>query len=1221
MAWLDDWANRIRVTVRNDVVDSDLTDFPVMINLSNSSGMSKTDLTEVFDEISDSDRKKIAITSANGTTQQYIEIESWDSSIEKAILWTKCSTVYSSSTNTLYLYYDSSQTTNSGYVGDTGDVSATNVWDNSFKGVWHMAESGGPYKNSTSIAGMDGAGSPVPTRVTDFIGYAQNFDGDRIDISDSIILDFTTQMSIEVLVNLDTIQDSALVVRDTNSYSLAMYSTGKISWGKSGVDELQSSATLTNGRDYYLTANRKDSDNTDYIYIDGVLDNSGVKADFDEITSDVYIGASSAGTWALDGVMDEVRLSNIDRSEEYIKANQYNLYDNMVVFETTPSGATWLDGWSKRIELTIDSAKVDENLFDYPLLITLASGTGMNNADVTAVFDELTVTNAGTIDSDTKLLLHMDGDASSSVHTITTNGDPQITSTAPTGFDHSFYFDGVGDYLAVPNHSDFDINVGNFTIDVWVKFTGAPSGYEYFVTHWQSGSDLWQMSHVTDGGLGLRFGIYVSSSWFVLLTGGQIFDTDWHHIAVVKSGDTYYLFKDGNIIDTDTVVNSATYDGTLFIGNSGALSSPFPGYMSELRISKGTDRGWTSGFTPPTGPYTTTSGIDSDTRFLLHPEGDRSVNKHDVTFNGNVAMDSSVGKFDDSYSFDGNSGYITIATHSDFDFSSNDFAIECWFRCNNVSQNNQVILGGHVDHIVNIIFNRSSSGQIYLFLSSNGSTWDIVDADSNAAGRSTTSSWTNGAWHHMVLNWDGSTYKLFIDGALEASISSSSGLYSTLGFTFGKLGAAADYYFNGYIDEFRVSKGTARWTKNFNPPNNPYPNYIEVVSWEDKKIAITESDGLKQQYVEIEDWNPYTERAWLWTKVPFISSSEDTTLYLYYDSTQPDNILYVGDTGEEPAKNVWDNHFMGVWHMAQDPSGGSSSIKDSTSNVNHGTSAGSMTTGDLVDGKIGKAMDFDGDDDEINLGTHADLDLTSAFTYEAIFKTSTVANAQDIITKFDETGGDYQIELHINVSDGSIASNIYNEALTGVNADTNNGSGGAFDDNNYYYVATNIDLALDGKNRLFTNGVLNVTSSTAIDNINSLSAIPTTIGERYNAAANIHMAGILDEIRISNIKRSDTWIKATYYRNWDVLITFGTPTSRTTFVFNGYVKVYGIPSARTVHLYRRSTGEYVGSVTSDAITGYFEIPGAYDDYHFVVVLPELNDGFNLLSYDKIHPSV
>ena len=82
-----------------------------------------------------------------------------------------------------------------------------------------------------------------------------------------------------------------------------------------------------------------------------------------------------------------------------------------------------------------------------------------------------------------------------------------------------------------------------------------------------------------------------------------------------------------------------------------------------------------------------------------------------------------------------------------------------------------------------------------------------------------------------------------------------------------------------------------------------------------KKIAVTQSDGITECYVEIELWDDANEIAILHVKVPSVSSSVATVLYLYYDAAHADNDTYVGDTGEAAAQSVWDSNFVGVWHM------------------------------------------------------------------------------------------------------------------------------------------------------------------------------------------------------------------------------------------------------------------------------------------------------------------
>jgi len=162
--------------------------------------------------------------------------------------------------------------------------------------------------------------------------------------------------------------------------------------------------------------------------------------------------------------------------------------------------------------------------------------------------------------------------------------------------------------------------------------------------------------------------------------------------------------------------------------------------------------------------------------------------------------------------------------------------------------------------------------------------------------------------------------------------------------------------------------------------------FDELGDVNNKKIAITKNDGTTQCSVEIEYWDATEEKAVLWTKVPIVYSSVDTNLYLYYDATTSGNTTYVGDTGDSAAQNVWDDNFVGVWHMAQDPSGGSGCILDSTSNTNHGDTTGTMNSGDLIDGQIGKALDMDGSDDSIAIVDPVDggFDVTYDMSIEVI---------------------------------------------------------------------------------------------------------------------------------------------------------------------------------------------------------------------------------------------
>lgn len=140
MAWLSGFENRVKLTIDNTKINSVLYDFPILIKISSSSGISNNDVTAIFTELgSDNNRKKIAVTTSNGTTQCPVEIERWDHTNKKAFLWTKIPEISDSVDTPVYFYYDSTQGNNTSYVGDTTDSPAQDVWSNDYSFVAHLS--------------------------------------------------------------------------------------------------------------------------------------------------------------------------------------------------------------------------------------------------------------------------------------------------------------------------------------------------------------------------------------------------------------------------------------------------------------------------------------------------------------------------------------------------------------------------------------------------------------------------------------------------------------------------------------------------------------------------------------------------------------------------------------------------------------------------------------------------------------------------------------------------------------------------------------------------------------------------------------------------------------------------------------------------------------------------------------------------------------------------
>ncbi|MFC1632300.1 LamG domain-containing protein [Candidatus Omnitrophota bacterium] len=210
------------------------------------------------------------------------------------------------------------------------------------------------------------------------------------------------------------------------------------------------------------------------------------------------------------------------------------------------------------------------------------------------------------IDSNTVLMLHFNGtdgstsfiDDSFSGHSVTAHGDAQIDTANKKFGTGAGLLDGVGDYLTVPHSADWDWDRAYMTVDFWVKHTDH-SGYELYLVHYEDTLNKWLLFH--RDGFGFRFKVKSGGIDMDTPYGGEITDTDWHHIALCKVNNEYRIYLDGTQVIYLDDSDIDTFAGILFIGQSGDDSEYLDGYIDELRISH-TAR-WTSNFTPPTSEY------------------------------------------------------------------------------------------------------------------------------------------------------------------------------------------------------------------------------------------------------------------------------------------------------------------------------------------------------------------------------------------------------------------------------------------------------------------------------------------------------------------------------------------------------------------------------------------------------------------------------------------
>ena len=239
------------------------------------------------------------------------------------------------------------------------------------------------------------------------------------------------------------------------------------------------------------------------------------------------------------------------------------------------------------------------------------------------------------IDENTKLILHCNGvdestdfpDSSDSEHVVTAHGDAQIDTdiTDPWGGnDGVAKFDGTGDYLSIPDSSDWAFGMSAFTIDFWVRFTYLPVECKFFsqrttpiasnsnYLYWNN--NTFSVATYSDGWTpGLSF----NASWTPTIE-------TWYHVALVRvdtsnSASGWRLFVNGQALSLTLVGgawNNAWVDlGADFIIGGQQGQQCVPGYIDEFRISNVAR--WTLNFTPPTEPYTEEYGIITSSQAII----------------------------------------------------------------------------------------------------------------------------------------------------------------------------------------------------------------------------------------------------------------------------------------------------------------------------------------------------------------------------------------------------------------------------------------------------------------------------------------------------------------------------------------------------------------------------------------------------------------------------
>ena len=348
--WLNGWAKRVRLTIDHNDIDAPLTNFPVLVYLSNSSGINNNDVTFIFDELqSNANHLKIAITTSD-CIECYVEVEKWDQANEQAWLWVRVPSISNTTDTELHLYYDRTHADNTTYVGDTNSTPAEMVWDSNFVLVQHLGENSTVVHDSTAN-NNDGTNQPSPNNAIynasgEINGCYSFTDADRIQMPNSSSLDITDNITLETFVYLNDKSDAKFIVKDDpldiggpGCYNLQQELRG-------GVPSLELQLDLGGSwvRASYATYNTGE-----WLYVVGTYDRTTMRlymngtqvatnpqtTAISSRTVNMALGnrADDTGTsYDLNGLLDEARISNTARSAAWIGASRESGIDDLIYF-------------------------------------------------------------------------------------------------------------------------------------------------------------------------------------------------------------------------------------------------------------------------------------------------------------------------------------------------------------------------------------------------------------------------------------------------------------------------------------------------------------------------------------------------------------------------------------------------------------------------------------------------------------------------------------------------------------------------------------------------------------------------------------------------------------------------------------------------------------------------------------------------------------------------
>jgi len=435
---------------------------------------------------------------------------------------------------------------------------------------------------------------------------------------------------------------------------------------------------------------------------------------------------------------------------------------------------------------------------------------------------------------------HGDGDLAPSPHRILLSNGVQFANFAPPGKVGSFFFNGTTapsnrSYAWTDDGTWLPSGSNDYYIQGWIYYTSTIGARHTIFIKKQDANNLQEFYLHTDGKL--KWTVRDTSVDRVAITSSSaITPNKWYQFKLARESNTFTMYLDG--VD----VGNASYSGAVASHSGicvwGDNTAPYEwvGFMADLEVD---DNGttvfkWDGGGCDES--FAPSTIVTSDGNRLRETAGP-FTNSGSFYFEG-----TSTSYF--IYPFAGNYRYPFV-------LGGNDFTIEAWINPANTSARG--LFASWADYRYGMSVGFTSPFVLGIWASSNGTSWDILRADTgyNGVGTITLSTST---WQHVAFCHWGNRWMSFVDGVLDVDVTDSKDIYvANEGMRIGLWGSGS-MQFSGSMAEIRVSRiariadptdplyiPSGDPNDGFTPPTGPYTKQaiyseLPVIGWEDTLV-------------------------------------------------------------------------------------------------------------------------------------------------------------------------------------------------------------------------------------------------------------------------------------------------------------------------------------------------------------------------------------------------